>query len=63
MTLEQERDDLVAKMSEADYYSQQSQDAIKADGDRVQAIESELEEKYARWEFLEQKKELAQAQA
>lgn len=62
MLLEQERDDLVAKMSEADYYSTQTPDAIKADGDRVQAIESDLEEKYARWEFLEQKKELALAQ-
>ena len=61
MNLEQERDDLVAKMSDVDYYSTQTPEAIKADGDRVQSIESELEEKYARWEFLEQKKELAQA--
>jgi ATP-binding cassette subfamily F protein uup len=59
MNLEQERDDLVAKMSDVDYYSTQTPEAIKADGDRVQSIESELEEKYARWEFLEQKKELA----
>ena len=63
MNLEQERDNLVAKMSEADYYSTQSPEAIKADGERVQAIENDLVEKYARWEFLEQKKELALAQA
>ena len=63
MNLELERDDLVEKMSQADYYNNRSQDEIKSDGDRVQALEAQLEEMYARWEFLEQKKEQSLAQA
>ena len=52
--LEQEQQQLTARMSNADYHKQGAE-ALKADGKRTGEIEQLLAKKYARWEALDQK--------
>jgi ATP-binding cassette subfamily F protein uup len=52
--LEQEQQQLTARMSSADYHKQGAE-AIKADGKRAGEIEQQLAKKYERWAMLDQK--------
>ena len=52
--LEQEQQQLTARMSTADYHKQGA-DAIKADRKRADVIMQQLAKKYERWETLDQK--------
>jgi ATP-binding cassette subfamily F protein uup len=51
--LEREQAELTARMSRPEYY-REGAERVREDGARVQAIESLLAEKFARWEALEQ---------
>jgi ATP-binding cassette subfamily F protein uup len=53
--LEQEQQQITQRMSGADYH-RQSADQIKADRQRVERIETELLQKFERWEALEAKR-------
>lgn len=58
--LEAESSALIEKMSRQNYHSL-SVEELRADADRMKAIEVETEEAYARWEALEEKRALAES--
>ena len=56
--LENRQNELVELMQQPSYGSK-APEQIRADGDEMQKIAKELEEKYALWEELEEKQSLA----
>ena len=60
--LEAEQAALIEKMSAPDYH-QQSAETLRADAERMKAIEAETAEAFERWEALEAKKAEAEANA
>ena len=56
--LENRQNELVELMQQPSYGSK-APEQIRADGDEMQKISKELEEKYALWEELEEKQSLA----
>lgn len=52
-TLEAEKEALVARLSDPAFYVTGDPSAVKASADRLEALETELDAAYARWENLE----------
>lgn len=61
ITLESERDDLLAEMNSGDFYTKHDAQSIKDFTERLQNLESEINQGYQRWEELENKKALIQS--
>ena len=59
--LESERDDLLAEMNSGDFYTKHDAQSIKDHTERLQNLENEISQGYQRWEELENKKALSQA--
>lgn len=56
MNLEQVRDTLLAQMNEADYFSRCTPEEIKANADKLENLQVEIDQGYQRWEVLETKR-------
>lgn len=56
MNLEETRDTLLAQMNEADYFSRCTPEEIKANADKLEKLQVEIDQGYQRWEVLETKR-------
>ena len=56
MNLEQTRDNLLEQMNEAGYFSRYTPEEIKANADKLEKLQVEIDQGYQRWEVLETKR-------
>ena len=56
MNLEQTRDNLLEQMNEAGYFSRYTPEEIKANADKLEKLQIEIDQGYQRWEVLETKR-------
>ncbi len=56
MNLEQTRDNLLEQMNEAGYFSRYTREEIKANADKLEKLQIEIDQGYQRWEVLETKR-------
>lgn len=61
MQLETERDDLISSMNSADYYTKHSAQEIKEQTEKLQTLETQINQGYQRWEELENKRALSES--
>lgn len=62
MTLESDHEAMLAQMNDPTYFTSNSPDQIKDNADKLTLLEQRIEATYARWDELEAKKALVEAQ-
>ena len=62
MKLEAERDGILTKMNNPEYFVTHSPELIKQNADNLSLLENKIEATYVRWEELEAKKALVESQ-
>lgn len=62
MTLESDHETMLAQMNDPTYFTSHSPDQIKENADKLDLLEKRIEATYARWDELEAKKALVEAQ-
>ncbi len=62
MTLESDHETMLAQMNDPTYFTSNSPDQIKDNADKLTLLEQRIEATYARWDELEAKKALVEAQ-